>query len=168
MGHTRHIGSGIPRLFTKPGRTTRARLVCAVLLAFFLRALIPLGFMPSSDGTLSLMICPGGFPAWLLHDPGMDPGMDQGWGHGRAMSGGMAMPQPQEPRQGHGAGHGQGLMDEGYCAFTTGCGPAPPPLLHAVLSLVLSCVAVVAVTVLAPVGIRLVHLPQARAPPVPR
>ncbi|MGH8202381.1 MAG: hypothetical protein ACREVO_18755 [Steroidobacteraceae bacterium] len=158
MAHARHIGTGIPRLLTR--RTTRARLVGALLLAFSLRALIPLGFMPASDGTLSLMICPAGFPSWLLHDPGMDQGGNHGTGHGMAMSRGRAMPQ-QHPGQ----GHGQGLMDEGYCTFTTGCSPAPPPLLLAVISLVLSCIAVVAVTVLAPAGIRLVHLPQARAPP---
>jgi hypothetical protein len=155
MAHARHIGTGIPRLLTR--RTTRARLVGALLLAFSLRALIPLGFMPAADGTLSLMICPAGLPAWLLHEPAMGGGM--------AMSGGRAMPQqPQHP----GPRHGQGLMDEGYCGFTTGCSPAPPPLLLALLSLVLSCIAVTAVTLLAPAGIRLVHLPQARAPPAPR
>lgn len=159
MGHTRHILTGIPRLLTRPGRRTRGRLLCAVVLAFALRALIPLGFMPASDGTLSLMICPAGFPAGLLHD--------QGTGHGIAMFGGTGMPQQQRPAPSHGAGHGQGLMGDAYCAFTTGFSPAPPPLLLVVLSLVLSCVAVVTVTVLASAGIRLVHLPQARAPPAP-
>lgn len=155
MAHARHIGSGIPRFLTR--RTTRVRLLGALLLAFSLRALIPLGFMPAADGTLSLMICPAGFPAWLLHEPARDGGM--------AMSGGMAMPQqPQHPGQ----QHGQGLMDEGYCAFTTGFCSAPPPPLLTVLSLVLACVAVIAVTMVAPAGIRLVHLPQARAPPAPR
>jgi hypothetical protein len=155
MAHARPIGTGIARLLIRPGRTTRARLVGALLLAFSLRALIPLGFMPAADGTLSLMICPAGIPAWLLHD--MDPGM--------AMPGGMTTPQqPQHPGQ----RHGQGLMDEGYCTFTTGFCSAPPPLLLALLSLVLACVAVIAVTMVAPASIRLVHLPQARAPPAPR
>lgn len=160
MAHAHHIGTGIPRLLTRPGRTTRVRLGGALLLAFCLRALIPLGFMPAADGTLSLMICPAGFPAWLLHEPGMAQA-----GHGMAMSGGTRMPQPQQPDHGHGAGHGQGLMDEGYCGFTTGCSSAPPPLLFAVLALLLSAIAVAVVTVLAPAGLRLAHLPQARAPP---
>ncbi|HEY1890630.1 MAG TPA: DUF2946 family protein [Steroidobacteraceae bacterium] len=153
MARARHIGTGFPRPLTR--RTTRARLAGAVLLAFSLRALIPLGFMPAGDGTLSLMICPGGLPAWLLPDRDTDPGM--------AMSGRMPMPQ-QHP----GRGHGQSLMDEGYCAFTTGFSSAPPPLLLAAIFLLLSFVAVAAVRVLAPAGIRLVHLPQARAPPAPR
>ncbi|MFI4909229.1 MAG: DUF2946 family protein [Steroidobacterales bacterium] len=129
--------------------TTRARLVWAVLLAFALRALIPLGFMPAGDGTLSLMICPGGFPDALLQGRSMR--------HSMPMSGGTPMPPQQHP--------GHSLMDAGYCAFTTGFSSAPPPLLLATLLLVLSLVAVVTVTVLAPSGIRLVHLPQARAPP---
>lgn len=157
MARTRPVGTGIPRLLIRPGRTTRARVVGVLLLAFSLRALIPLGFMPAADGTLSLMICPAGFPAWLLHGPGMDPG--------KAMPGGMTMPQPP-PHPGQ--QHGQGLTDEGYCAFTTGFCSAPPPPLLVGLSLVLACVAVIAVTMVALAGIRLVHLPQARAPPAPR
>jgi hypothetical protein len=149
MSHARHIGMRIPRLLTRPGRAARARLVFAILLAFALRAVIPLGFMPAEDGSLSLMICPAGFPAALLAGKSMP------------MSDGMPMPAHQQP--GQGAGHG--ATDDGYCAFTTGFSSAPPPLLLAVLFLLLSCVAIVAVTVLAPAGIRLVHVPQARAPP---
>jgi len=138
-----------------------------VLLTFALRAFIPVGFMPASDGSLSLMICPGGLPAELLQgrgmgqgtDQGTDPGMGQGMRQYMGMSRGTPMPQHQHP--------GHGLMDEGYCAFTTGFSSAPPPLLLAALVLLLSCVAVIAVTVLAPAGRCLVHLPQARAPPAP-
>ena len=138
---------GIPRLLAGPSRANRARLVFAVLLALALRALIPVGFMPASDGSLSLMICPAGIPAELLQSRGMP------------MSGGMQMPAHQR--------HGRSLMDEGYCAFTTGFSSAPPPFLLAVLFVLLSCVAVIAAAVRAPAGIRLVHLPQARAPPAP-
>jgi hypothetical protein len=74
------------------------------------------------------------------------------------MSGGMPTPVHQ-----HDVGHG--LMDDGYCTFTTGFSSAPPPLLLVAVFLLLSCVAVIAVAVLAPAGVRLVHLPQARAPP---
>lgn len=126
--------------------TTRARLIWAVLLAFALRALIPLGFMPAGDGTLSLMICPGGLP------PGLLPAM----GKSMPMSGGMPMPQQH---------HGHGSADQSYCAFTTGFSSAPPPLLLVNLLLLFTLAALIAVTVLAPAGIRLVHLPQARAPP---
>lgn len=139
------MSRGIPRVLAGSGRTARARLLCFVLLAFALRALIPVGFMPASDGSLSLMICPAGFPAALLPGGSMP------------MSGGMPMPVHQH--------HGHGLTDEGYCAFTTGFSSAPPPLLLAALFLLLSCIAVITATAPAPAGIRLAHLPQARAPP---
>lgn len=129
-------------------RATRRRLVVAVLIAFALRALIPIGFMPAGDGTLSLMICPGGFPPALLPTQ-------------KAMQDDMGVPMPQ-PHHG-----GQGLMDDGYCVFTTGFSAAPPPLLVAALVLLLACIRVVRARVAAPVGVRLVHVPQARAPPVP-
>lgn len=129
--------------------TTRARLIRAVLLAFALRALIPLGFMPAGDGTLSLMICPAGLPAGLL--PAMGKSM--------SMSGGP-IPQPRHPDH--------ALISDAYCAFTSGFSAAPPPLLTATLLLLLALVALTAVRVLAPAGIRLVHLPPARAPPASR
>lgn len=165
MGHARDIGTGIPRLLMRPSRAHRVRFVFVVLLTFALRAAIPVGFMPAADGSLSLVICPGGLPAGLL--PGRSTGqvmgqdMDQsrgdGTAHGVALSAGMQMPMHQH--------RGHGSMDAGYCAFTTGFSSAPPPPLLAALLLLLACVAVIAVAVPAPVGIRLVHVPQARAPP---
>ena len=41
-----------------------------LVLALALRALIPVGFMPSGNGQLALQICPEGFPATLLHNSG--------------------------------------------------------------------------------------------------
>jgi len=111
-----------------------------------LRALIPVGFMPAEDGTLSLVICPGGFPPALLRVQ-------------KTMQDDMGMPMPQPHHSGH------GIMDDGYCVFTTGFSFAPPPLLVAALVLLLACIALVRTRVAAPAGIRLVHLPQARAPP---
>ena len=120
--------------------------MAVMLLAFALRALIPIGFMPAADGTLSLMICPGGFPLALLPaEKTMQDGM------------GMPMPQPHHP--------GQGAMDDGYCAFTTGFSSAPPPILLAVLGLLIASLGVALTHVAVPAGIRGVHLPQARAPP---
>lgn len=127
-------------------RATRKRLIAAILLALALRTLIPIGFMPAGDGTLSLMICPGGFPPALL--PQQETMQDD-----------MGMPVPQP----HPGGHG--VMDDGYCAFTTGFSAAPPPLLLAALLLLIACVGVVLTRVLMPAGIRFVHIPQARAPP---
>ncbi len=144
--------------------TARSRLVAFVLLALALRALIPIGFMPAGDGSFSLMICPGGLPAGLLQgrSMGQDKGQDMGR-HGMApavpMTAGMRMP-AQEHR-------GTGGLDDGYCAFTTGFSSAPPPLLLASLFLLLACAAIIAVPLMPPSGIRLVHLPPARAPPAP-
>lgn len=130
---------------------TRRRLVVAVLLALALRALIPIGFMPAGDGTLSLMICPGGFPPALLpQQKTMQDDM------------GMPMPPQQEQPQHH---SGQGVMDDGFCVFTTGFGAAPPPLLLAVLVLLLACLGVALTRVATPTGVRFVYVPQARAPP---
>jgi hypothetical protein len=127
-------------------RTTRARLVCAVLLALALRALIPIGFMPADDGTLSLMICPGDLPSAPLSDH-------------QAMRDDMGMPMPQSQQNRH------AVMDDAYCVFTTGFSSAPPPLLVAAFMLLIACLGVVRSSVPASAGIRLVHVPQARAPP---
>jgi Protein of unknown function (DUF2946) len=126
----------------------RRPFLVLALLAFGLRALIPIGFMPSADGTLSLMICPGGFPPQLL-------------AQAKTAADGMGMPMPMPER------HGHGLMQDGFCAFTTGFSAAPPPLILATLYLLLAIIAVVVTVMPAPVGVRLVRIPQARAPPAP-
>lgn len=146
MGRVRHPTS-TPLLLTLSRRTSRNRVLRVILLAFALRALIPIGFMPAADGTLSLMICPGGIPPALL------PAQ-------KTMQEGMAMPMPQPHQQGH------GVMDDGFCAFTTGFSPAPPVLpLLAVLALLVASLGVALTHVAVPGGIRLVHVPQPRAPP---
>ncbi len=45
-------------------------LASLLVVALALRALIPVGFMPSGNGQLALQICPEGFPAFLLHSSG--------------------------------------------------------------------------------------------------
>jgi hypothetical protein len=44
----------------------RTLIANLVMLAFCVHALIPQGFMPASDGPLSVQICPEGFPQQLL------------------------------------------------------------------------------------------------------
>jgi len=127
-------------------RRIRTRLVSALLLAFALRALIPIGFMPASDGTLSLMICPGGFPLALLPAE-------------KTMQDGMGTPMPQQHHQ------GLGVMDDGYCVFTTGFSPAPATPLLALIALIIATLGVFLPHAVVPAGTRLVHIPQARAPP---
>lgn len=126
---------------------TRPPFLVLALLAFALRALIPIGFMPAADGTLSLIICPGGFPPQLLaHEKTMPEGA------GRHMPGG---------HQGH------GIMEGGFCLFTTGFSSAPPPLILAALFRIVAIIAAIVTSISAPTGIRRVRIPQARAPPAP-
>lgn len=147
MGCSRKMAFSGPLLSGPSRHAARPRLVLLVLVALALRALIPVGFMPAADGTFSLMICPGGFPPALLPEQ-------------KTMRDGMGMPMPQPQHH-----HGHGVIDDGYCAFTTGFSSAPPPLLVAALGLLVACLGVVFTRVSAPAGIRLVHIPQARAPP---
>src|SRR5512146_1034280 len=125
-------------------RAVRPPLMLLVLLAFALRAIIPVGFMPAGDGTLSLMICPGGFPPALLPEK-------------QIVQDGMGMPMPQPHHH-----QGQGVMDDGYCIFTTGFSSAPPPPLVAAFGLLIAILGIARTRVLAPAGIRLVYVPQAR------
>jgi hypothetical protein len=50
----------------RPGLFNRSRrelITSIVLVALAFRALVPYGFMPTGDGSLSLQICRAGFPA---------------------------------------------------------------------------------------------------------
>jgi hypothetical protein len=44
----------------------RSWLISVLLVALFVRALIPMGFMPAMDRPFSFQICPDGFPAHML------------------------------------------------------------------------------------------------------
>ena len=52
--------------FKLSSKTTRTLVASIMLLAFVARALVPQGFMPASDRSLSLEICPDGFPVQFL------------------------------------------------------------------------------------------------------
>jgi hypothetical protein len=126
-----------PLLCGPSRRAARPRLLLLLLLAVGLRVLVPVGFMPATDGTLSVMICPDGFP-----------------------------PVPQQHQQGPLQGHTDADGDA-YCSFTTGFSSAPPPLLVVAMALVIVCLGVVLTRLPALAGSRLVHIPQARGPPAP-
>lgn len=113
----------------------RCRAVLALLPALWLQLLIPAGFMPASDASLSLEICPEGWPPGLLAHAGH--------------------------HHHHGGEHGGGE----HCVFAAAGGNGPPsqqappptspdPLLVTAES---GCAPILLV--------RLVHLPQARGPP---
>jgi hypothetical protein len=125
-------------------RRSRTLVASALLVAFALRALIPQGFMPG--GGFSLEICWEGLPAAML-----------------------ALAEPADSAH---AGHHPGAhghtghpSSSDHCVFGTACSPgplthlpqpgdfsAPPPLRAAAFVSIAS-------------AIRLVHLPQSRAPP---
>jgi hypothetical protein len=62
MGCARQMTFTGPLLCWPSRRAARPRLLLLLLLAVGLRTLVPVGFMPATDGTLSVMICPDGFP----------------------------------------------------------------------------------------------------------
>jgi hypothetical protein len=115
-------------------------LASIMLVAFALRALIPVGFMPSSERPFSLEICWEGLPAGAMDMGSMDMGS---MGHHHSGS----------------SAHSE------HCVFGTACGAGPLshlPLLSDV-SEARQLRAVELVSLASTV--HLVHLPQARAPP---
>lgn len=116
-----------------PRGRPRALLAGVALLLFALRALVPVGFEPASDGSLSLVICQEGLP-----------------------------PPPHRsgaPRRGGGASHGD------HCLFCNSPGTAPAPLLVALAAVLFLVLAAVTSRTPSLEGLRLLHIPQARAPP---
>jgi hypothetical protein len=159
-------------------RRRRTLMASIMLVAFASRALIPPGFMPASDRPFSMEICWEGFPADLLphgEPPHADSmGMDSMPVHSMAAD---HIPDsmhrepvadstfhrgpPQEPHHNHSRipSHSE------HCTFGTACGAGPIP--HLLLaSDISSAEQLRAVAVVSIAGaVRLVHLPQPRAPP---
>jgi hypothetical protein len=141
------------------GTIHRRTLTASILLvAFAVRALIPPGFMPATDRPFSLEICWEGLPSGMLqHGESMDmdsidmDSIDMG-------SMDMASPHAGSAHAGH-SSHTE------HCVFGTACSAGPishPPLLSDLsFTRQLRTVALVSVAG----AVRLVHLPQPRAPP---
>ena len=124
-------------------RSSRTSLLWLVLAAFALRSLIPIGFMPVADGSLALQICDEGLPAWLL------PHAEDGAPQGHTM--------PAGPAHHSHADH---------CPFCGGTTPAPGPLALALACAVWVAIPTAAIAVSFHALIRVLHVPQARAPPL--
>jgi hypothetical protein len=142
MARLRHIVTPGSPFAGRRWRDSRVSLLRVVLAAFALRALIPIGFMPAADGSLSLQMCDEDLPARLL------PHAADGALHGQAMP----------------AGPGHHSHSD-HCPFCGGTTPAPGPLLLALACAVWVAIATVAIAVSFRALIRLLHVPQARAPP---
>jgi len=159
-------------------RNSRTLIASLMLVAFASRALIPLGFMPASDRPFSLEICWEGFRADVLaqgeplhaDSAGMDSmGMDS------LPADSMHDSMPQGPRgdstshrsllqRAHHHHSGNPSQSE-HCVFGTACSAGPIPHLPLPNQIAparhLPADAFLSITD----TVRLVHLPQPRAPP---
>jgi hypothetical protein len=143
-------------------------VISVLLVALGVRALVPVGFMPSSERPFTLEICPDGFPSQLLHGSaspapqGLDAPMAAHHHHhdGAAASGDAA---PAAHHSGHGQ-HEQGARAE-HCVFAAAASAGPAPhILLAVASIV--ALATPAFDVLTPVPEhQRFRVQQPRAPP---
>jgi hypothetical protein len=153
-------------------KRSRRTLICSTLLvAFALRALIPQGFMPASGRWFALEICWEGLPAIALAraeassagtmDAHSMPGSMHHSMHRGVVADTASRPDEQQNAHHHG-GHSS---SSDHCVFGVAWSPGPithlpqpsdylfsPPLRAAAITSVAS-------------AIRLVHLPQSRAPP---
>ncbi len=160
---------------------TRRSIAIFVLAAFALRALIPAGFMLAEGLPLTVVICPDGFPAQLLSPGGPAmPGMA-----GMAGMAGMpdmpAMSMPNAPRGASGGrlaslgghvapdkgGPARGHSQSEHCLFTSGSSHGPAPLLTASPSVIPVLHEAIAAPRQLRGDVRLVYVPQPRAPPIP-
>ncbi|HTW36978.1 MAG TPA: hypothetical protein VMD49_00235 [Steroidobacteraceae bacterium] len=156
--------------------STRRVIASTLLLAFTARALIPEGFMPATDRPFSFQICWEGFPAGMLahrgpaHADAMSvgsmPDMDM---DADSMPGMPADSRPtgSAPAHPRGAHHPPGSPSHSeHCVFGTACSAGPIPFLPlpSALSFTRQLRAVTFAS--SALAVRLVHLPQPRAPPV--
>jgi len=144
-------------------RSRRTLMASVMLVALALRALIPPGFMPASDRPFSIEICWDGFPANVLapyepaHADAM--GMDSMPEHAGDVASHRG---PLQAAHHHHAGH---PSHSEHCVFGSACGAGPIPDLP-LLSEFSHAQTLLAVAFVSIAGaVRLVHLPQSRAPP---
>jgi hypothetical protein len=116
-------------------KATRKLIAGVMLLAFAVRALVPQGFMPSSDRPFTVEICPEGFPAELL------------------MLGG------------HHHHHGGPNSQTEHCVFGTACASGPPSQLALLADYSPTGLVRAAPRVAVASVVRLVYLPHVRGPP---
>lgn len=145
-----------------------------MLVAFALRALIPPGFMPASDRAFSFEICPEGFPADLLANGGPAGASSMDMDSAPAGSIGDAMRSEPvgistshgAPLQGAHTHHGNPWHSE-HCVFGSACSAGPTP--HLLLPADIASFKQPRTVAFASIAgaVRLVHLPQSRAPPAP-
>ena len=167
------------------GKSDRRTLIAGLMLVAFLsRGLIPPGFMPASGQPLSLEICWEGLPAEMLAhgEPSRSEPMDMDMGS-MSMDSMPADAMPADsmaPASIHGsagdhsgsrsfplqAGHHSKRSPPGeHCVFGTACSAGPTP--HLALAGDFSSAMTLHAAAFASmaVDVRVVYLPQSRAPP---
>ncbi|HTV97287.1 MAG TPA: hypothetical protein VME42_14865 [Steroidobacteraceae bacterium] len=140
-----------------------------MLAAFASRALIPAGFMPASDRPFSIEICWEGLPAEVLAQIEPAHAASESMGSMDMQSMDMGMPaghstSERGPR--HGSHHHPGSPSHAeHCVFGTASSAGPIP--HLPLPSEASAAQPVRAVAFASiaVAVRVVHLPQPRAPP---
>lgn len=101
--------------------STHRWLASLVLLSFTIRALVPLGFMPSADRPFTLQICPVGFPSHLLPQAAAeDPRAHR---HGDHHSTGLAG--AQKAASPDGSSHDHDAWRAQHCVFGAVTSAAP-------------------------------------------
>ena len=145
-------------------KRSRQMFVAGIMLvAFALRALVPPGFMPANDRPFSFEICWEDLPAAMLAQGGA-PHADSTGVHSVGMESMLARSTAAGSTHSHPHHSGRPSHSE-HCVFGTACsaGPIPHPPLPIEIS---SAQRLRAVPFLSVAGaVRLVHLPQSRAPP---
>jgi hypothetical protein len=135
-----------------------------LLVAFASRALIPAGFMPASDRPFSIEICWEGFPADMLAhgEPAHAGSMGMDSMHGEPVGDSTSHRDSLPGAHHH---HSGSPPHSEHCVFGTACSTGPIPHLP-LLGDNLSAQQLGAVEYVSIAGaVRLVHLPQSRAPP---
>jgi hypothetical protein len=133
------------------GAGGRRTLIASIMLVgFAARALIPTGFMPASDRPFSIEICWEGFPADML-------------AHGERQQDSTSR---RDALRGAHHRHSGSPSDSEHCVFGSACSTGPIPHLplpsDTSSGQQLRAIAFVSIAD----AVRLVHLPQPRAPPV--
>jgi hypothetical protein len=151
------------------GKRNRRTLMAGIMLvAFASCALIPPGFMPASGRPFSLEVCREGLPAGVLARVEPSDADSAGTDSVGVDSMGMDMPaDSMAPHHGPAQGphHHPPSLSE-HCVFGTACSPGPiphlPPPSDFSSARQLRAVAFASIAV----AVRVVHLPQPRAPPL--
>jgi len=138
------------------GKWSRRTLMASIMLvALASRVLIPPGFMPAGDRPFWIEICQDGLPAGVLAQ--LEPAQADATGMG-------SMPMDSMPTDSLGPHHHHPSQSE-HCVFGTACSAGAIPHLPLPSDFSAAQLLRVAPFTSIAIAVRVVHLPQPRAPP---